>query len=113
MNAIMSSSAPSSSVAASPSTTSTATNSNHPSLPPLITSPPQAARRSNLPRPMSHASKNRLSQYSQGSAPSRSRPPSFVFRAPPPSSLPYTTVRDFAYPPVHPLHYGPPPEPSR
>lgn len=30
-----------------------------------------------------------------------------------PSSLPYTLVRDFAYPVVHPMHYGPPPEPSR
>ncbi|KAK6340181.1 HOG (high osmolarity glycerol) pathway protein [Orbilia blumenaviensis] len=27
-------------------------------------------------------------------------------------SLPYTKVRDFAYPPSHPLHYGPPPIPS-
>ena len=30
-----------------------------------------------------------------------------------PSSLPYTLVRDFAYPAGHPMHYGPPPEPSR
>ncbi|KAM5359355.1 hypothetical protein ACJZ2D_014524 [Fusarium nematophilum] len=29
-----------------------------------------------------------------------------------PSTLPYTQVRDFAYPVTHPLHYGPPPEPS-
>lgn len=29
-----------------------------------------------------------------------------------PSSLPYSLVRDFAYPVVHPMHYGPPPEPS-
>ncbi|KAL7620868.1 HOG (high osmolarity glycerol) pathway protein [Parahypoxylon ruwenzoriense] len=86
------------------------TNSNHPALTPLITSP--LARRSALPRPMSHASKNRLSQYSTGSIPSRSRPASYLF----PifhSSLSYTIVRDFAYPPVHPMHYGPPPEPSR
>ncbi|KAK4132575.1 hypothetical protein BT67DRAFT_81682 [Trichocladium antarcticum] len=83
----------------------------HPTLPPLITSPP--ARRSNLPRPMSHASKNRLSQYSTTSSlPSRSRPPSHVFPLFT-SSLPYTLVRDFAYPVSHPLHYGPPPEPSR
>jgi hypothetical protein len=62
---------------------------------------------------MSHASKNRLSQYSNaGSAPSRSRPPSHVFPLFP-SSLPYTLVRDFAYPVTHPMHYGPPPEPSR
>lgn len=26
------------------------------------------------------------------------------------SSLPYALVRDFAYPPFHPMHYGPPPE---
>ncbi|KAH6656985.1 hypothetical protein BKA67DRAFT_553909 [Truncatella angustata] len=61
---------------------------------------------------MSHASKNRLSQYSTGSIPSRSRPASYLF----PifhSSLTYTVVRDFAYPPVHPMHYGPPPEGSR
>ncbi|KAI1772009.1 hypothetical protein F4818DRAFT_449681 [Hypoxylon cercidicola] len=61
---------------------------------------------------MSHASKNRLSQYSTGSIPSRSRPPSHIFSTFQ-SSLSYTTVRDFAYPPSHPLHYGPPPEPSR
>lgn len=62
---------------------------------------------------MSHASKNRLSQYSTTSSiPSRSRPPSHVFPAYP-SSLPYTLVRDFAYPVSHPMHYGPPPEPSQ
>lgn len=44
--------------------------------------------------------------------PSRSRPPSHIFPIFP-SSLPYTLVRDFAYPASHPLHYGPPPEPSR
>ncbi|KAI2620509.1 hypothetical protein GGR54DRAFT_103025 [Hypoxylon sp. NC1633] len=61
---------------------------------------------------MSHASKNRLSQYSTGSVPSRSRPASHVFPTLQ-SSLPYSNVRDFAYPSSHPLHYGPPPEPSR
>ncbi|CAK7242753.1 MAG: HOG (high osmolarity glycerol) pathway protein [Sporothrix thermara] len=61
---------------------------------------------------MSHASKNRLSQYSTGSIPPRSRPASHVFPVFT-SSLPYTLVRDFAYPSSHPLHYGPPPEPSR
>ncbi|KAK4190474.1 hypothetical protein QBC35DRAFT_69601 [Podospora australis] len=82
-----------------------------PALPPLITSPP--ARRSVLSRPMSLASKNRLSQYSTTSSiPSRSRPPSHIFPIYP-SSLPYALVRDFAYPQSHPLHYGPPPEPSR
>ncbi|KAI0170338.1 hypothetical protein BJ166DRAFT_192946 [Pestalotiopsis sp. NC0098] len=108
MTAIMS---PSSSPATSPpAVSSPSSNPNHPALPPLITSPP--GRRTNLPRPMSHASKNRLSQYSTGSVPSRSRPPSYLF----PifhSSLTYTTVRDFAYPSVHPMHYGPPPEGSR
>ncbi|KAJ3573385.1 hypothetical protein NPX13_g4726 [Xylaria arbuscula] len=85
-------------------------NPNHPPLPPLITSPP--SRRTAIPRPMSHVSKNRLSQYSTGSIPSRSRPASYLF----PifhSSLAYTIVRDFAYPPANPMHYGPPPEPSR
>ncbi|CAJ2500717.1 Uu.00g035700.m01.CDS01 [Anthostomella pinea] len=94
----------------SPSANSAVQNTEHPSLHPLITSPP--ACRSPIPRPMSHASKNRLSQYSTGSIPSRSRPPSYLF----PifhSSLSYTIVRDFAYPPLTPLHYGPPPEPSR
>ncbi|KAI8956967.1 hypothetical protein F5Y11DRAFT_361247 [Daldinia sp. FL1419] len=85
-------------------------NPNHPALTPLITSPP--ARRSTAPRPMSHASKNRLSQYSTGSVPSRSRPASFLFPVFH-SSLSYTIVRDFAYPSTHPMHYGPPPEPSR
>ena len=106
MTAIMS---PGSSPATSPPPMgSPAANPNHPPLPPLITSPP--SRRSTLPRPLSYASKNRLSQYSTGSIPSRSRPPSHVFPLFP-SSLPYTLVRDFAYPVTHPLHYGPPPEP--
>lgn len=89
---------------------SPSSNPNHPPLPPLITSPP--SRRSTLQRPISHASKSRLSQYSTHSGPSRSRPPSHVF----PifhSSLPYTNVRDFAYPSATILHYGPPPESSR
>ncbi|KAI2640917.1 hypothetical protein GGS21DRAFT_348578 [Xylaria nigripes] len=82
-------------------------NPNHPSLPRLVTSPP--SRRSLNSRPMSHVAKNRLSQYSTGSIPSRSRPASHLF----PifhSSLSYTIVRDFAYPPTNPMHYGPPPE---
>ena len=54
-----------------------------------------------------------MSSYStnSNSAPNRSRPQSYAF----PhfhSSLPYALVRDFAYPIVHPNHYGPPPEPS-
>ncbi|KAK8058833.1 NAP1-binding protein [Apiospora phragmitis] len=103
---------PSSSPAPSPTAVSSPSpNSNHPTLPPLITSP-TSSRASAIPPPMSHASKNRLSQYSVGSVPSRSRPPSYLF----PifhSSLTYTIVRDFAYPPIHPMHYGPPPEGSR
>lgn len=101
---------PTSSPATSPVPLATHGNPNHPPLPPLITSPP--ARRSNLQRPLSHASKNRLSQYSTTSdRPSRSRPPSHIFPVFH-SSLPYTTVRDFAYNAQHPLHYGPLPEPS-
>ncbi|KAH7375684.1 SH3 domain-containing protein [Plectosphaerella cucumerina] len=99
----------SSSPAASPPAASPSTNPNHPPLPPLVTSPP--SRRSTLSRPLSHASKNRLSQYSTGSIPSRSRPPSHLFPMFP-SSLSYTLVRDFAYPVFHPMHFGPPPEPS-
>jgi len=47
----------------------------------------------------------------QSKNPSQSRPSSHVF----PifhSSLPYTLVRDFAYPTNHPFHYGPPPHNS-
>src|SRR5580700_8524917 len=107
MTAILS---PTSSPATSPLPTSPSANPNHPPLPPLITSPP--ARRTTLQRPFSQASKNRLSQYSTASGPSKSRPLSQIF----PifhSSLSYTLVRDFAYPVLHPLHYGPPPEPSQ
>ncbi|KAL2270018.1 hypothetical protein VTJ83DRAFT_2202 [Remersonia thermophila] len=124
MTAVMS---PGSSAATSPPALSSpespsSSAAQHSSLSPLVTSPPpplppssssSSARRSNLSRPMSHASKNRLSQYSNaGSLPSRSRPQSHVFPLFP-SSLPYTLVRDFAYPVTHPMHYGPPPEPSR
>ncbi|KAL2158472.1 hypothetical protein VTH06DRAFT_4238 [Thermothelomyces fergusii] len=106
---------PGSSPATSPPAISSPVSSTaHPALPPLITASPPPTRRSNLPRPMSQASKNnRLSQHSAAnSVPSRSRPASGMFPAYP-SSLPYTLVRDFAYPPSHPMHYGPPPEPSR
>ncbi|KAF5693344.1 Nap1p-binding protein [Fusarium denticulatum] len=88
---------------------SSSPNPNHPALPPLITSPP--SRRSMQSRPMSHVSRSRLSQYSTGSLPTRSRPTSHMFPMFP-STLSYTQVRDFAYPATHPLHYGPPPEPS-
>ncbi|KAJ5723928.1 hypothetical protein N7488_001963 [Penicillium malachiteum] len=61
----------------------------------------------------SPSAKERLSTYSNLSFTSqnRSRPGSHVF----PifhSSLQYALVRDFAYPPIHPMHYGPPPLPS-
>ncbi|KAL1966583.1 hypothetical protein VTN77DRAFT_3994 [Rasamsonia byssochlamydoides] len=69
------------------------------------------AKRSGL-RASSNA-KDRLSTYSTVSLASQnwSRPPSAVFPAYP-SSLPYALVRDFAYPAIHPLHYGPPPPTS-
>ncbi|KAJ5808168.1 hypothetical protein N7474_009437 [Penicillium riverlandense] len=62
-------------------------------------------------RRSSTSAKDRLSMYSNVSFASqnRSRPGSHVF----PifhSSLPYALVRDFAYPAIHPLHYGPPPQ---
>ncbi|KAK7529402.1 hypothetical protein IWX49DRAFT_513562 [Phyllosticta citricarpa] len=75
-------------------------------LPPLVTSP--ESRPSNSARASSYA-KNRLSTFSQASAAHRSRPTSTaypVFH----SSLSYTLVRDFAYPPYSPLFYGPLPE---
>ncbi|KAG6039411.1 hypothetical protein E4U41_002699 [Claviceps citrina] len=99
----------SSSAASPPQGSSPPQNPNHPALPPLTTSTP--SRPSTLPRPMSYASKSRLSQYSVGSVYSRSRPDSHVFPVFP-SSLAFTFVRDFAYPCTHPMHYGPPPEPS-
>lgn len=59
------------------------------------------------------SSKDRLSIYSNASHTSQnwSRPASNVFPAFQ-SSLPYALVRDFAYPAIHPLHYGPPPPTS-
>ncbi|EJP70612.1 SH3 domain-containing protein [Beauveria bassiana ARSEF 2860] len=89
-----------------------ASKANPSALPPLTTSATTpSARRSTLSRPMSHVSRNRLSQYSTGSVPSKSRPESNAFPLFP-STLSYTLVRDFAYPYTNPLHYGPPPEPS-
>lgn len=81
-----------------------------PSNPPQL-EPSPSMRRTALARPSSHASRNRASQYSTHSVTARSRPPSHIpifF-----SSLPYTLVRDFAYPAQHPFHYGPPPESSQ
>ncbi|KAF3764498.1 hypothetical protein M406DRAFT_330834 [Cryphonectria parasitica EP155] len=96
-----------------PAISSPTSNPNHPPLPPLITNSPQQ-KRTAAPRPvsMSQASKNRLSQYSVTSMPFHSRPTSHALPMFP-SSLAYTLVRDFAYPQAHPMHYGPPPEPSQ
>ncbi|KAH1742697.1 hypothetical protein KXV22_006451 [Aspergillus fumigatus] len=74
-------------------------------LPPIIT---DASGKTQIGQRTSLYAKDRLSTYSNVSTTSqnRSRPGSHVF----PifhSSLPYALVRDFAYPPVHPLHYGP------
>ncbi|XMA18506.1 hypothetical protein WAI453_011297 [Rhynchosporium graminicola] len=110
MTAVMSPTPDTSSPGSPSPVSSPSSNPNHPPLPPLITSPP--SKRSNLQRPTSHASKNRLSQYSNQSVPSRSRPPSHIFPVFH-SSLPYTTVRDFAYPVLHPMHYGAPMEPPQ
>lgn len=86
------------------------TNTSAPSLPPLNTS--QSSKRSPLQRPPSYA-KNRMSAYSTVSklSESRSRPISHAFPVFH-SSLPYTLVRDFAYPVTYPMHYGPPPDVS-
>src|SRR5215469_12881845 len=95
-----------------PPRSSPSPNPNHSALPPIVTSPPPKAQ--SVQR-TSSTSKHRLSTFSsrsnasQTQAASRSRPQSTAF----PhfhSSLPYTLVRDFAYPPYHPLHYGPPAE---
>ncbi|OJJ46983.1 hypothetical protein ASPZODRAFT_158988 [Penicilliopsis zonata CBS 506.65] len=76
-------------------------------LPPIVTDGIGKRTTSQL---ASTLARDRLSTYSNTSFASqnRSRPGSHVF----PifhSSLPYTLVRDFAYPVTHPLHYGPPP----
>lgn len=76
------------------------------SLQPLVTD--STVKRPSYQRSSSSFAKNRLSTHSNVSfaSQSRSRPGSHVF----PifhSSLPYALVRDFAYPSVHPLHYGP------
>ncbi|KAL1998979.1 hypothetical protein VTN02DRAFT_5260 [Thermoascus thermophilus] len=85
-------------------------STNVSSPPAIITEPP--TKQSGLQRTPSFA-KDRLSTYSNASFASqnRSRPTSSVF----PmfhSSLSYALVRDFAYPVIHPLHYGPPPPSS-
>lgn len=80
-------------------------NPSHPALPRLITN----QKRSSLPRPPSYA--KRVSSYSTVSHHGQSRPSSH-FLPGFESSLTYTLVRDFAYSALHPLHYGPAPEPS-
>ncbi|KIV95870.1 hypothetical protein PV10_03472 [Exophiala mesophila] len=96
--------------AMSPPPTGQSTSS--PSLPPLVTSTP-TPRRTPAQRPTSYAERrmSSFSTHSKASQQPQSRPVSHVF----PlfhSSLPYTLVRDFAYLPTHPLHYGPPATPS-
>ncbi|KAF2138286.1 uncharacterized protein K452DRAFT_234301, partial [Aplosporella prunicola CBS 121167] len=92
----------------SPQDPSTSSPTSNPAvaLPPLVTSPP--SRPSTNSRPPSYAN-HRFSTMSQTSAPFRSRPQSTVFPVFH-SSLSYTLVRDFAYPPFSPLFYGPLPE---
>ncbi|EPS30370.1 hypothetical protein PDE_05321 [Penicillium oxalicum 114-2] len=69
--------------------------------------PPIQTESSTKPSP---SARDRLSTYSNLSVASqnRSRPGSHVFPVFH-TSLPYALVRDFAYPSIHPLHYGPPP----
>ncbi|KAI9823271.1 MAG: HOG (high osmolarity glycerol) pathway protein [Phylliscum demangeonii] len=93
-----------STVPASPPPGPATTDLAAPALSRLVTS----TRRSSIPRPPSYA-KNRVSSSNLSHA--ASRPPSHVPPVPE-SSLAYTSVRDFAYPALHPLHLGPGPEPS-
>ena len=88
----------------------------HPQSPPSTSPPnelpplPNTSRSTSYTqaqRPLSYAS-HRLSRFSTTSSAARSRPGSTVlplFQ----SSLSYALVRDFAYPALHPLHYGPQP----
>ncbi|KAI9772344.1 MAG: HOG (high osmolarity glycerol) pathway protein [Candelina submexicana] len=101
----------SSSRSASPKSLSKSTsNPNHPVLPPLITSPPPKHSDTQKPQAGNDGRLSPLSKHS-GALDNPSRPPSDVF----PifhSTLPYAIVRDFAYPTIDALHYGPPPVPS-
>ncbi|PWY91166.1 hypothetical protein BO70DRAFT_349648 [Aspergillus heteromorphus CBS 117.55] len=89
----------------SPPPSQAAPSSNLAVLPPIITDSP--VKRPGRQRSSSYA-KDRLSTLSNVSLASqnRSRPGSHVFPVFH-SSLPYALVRDFAYPDIHPLHYGP------
>lgn len=93
------------SAASSPQPQQAASSANLTVLPPIVTD--ASAKRPGRQRSSSYA-RERLSTHSNVSLAShnRSRPGSHVF----PifhSSLSYALVRDFAYPPIHPLHYGP------
>ncbi|RAL11286.1 adaptor protein NBP2 [Aspergillus homomorphus CBS 101889] len=93
------------SAASSPQPQQTASSANLTVLPPIVTD--ASTKRPGRQRSSSYA-RERLSTHSNVSLAShnRSRPGSHVF----PifhSSLSYALVRDFAYPPIHPLHYGP------
>ncbi|KAI9724296.1 MAG: HOG (high osmolarity glycerol) pathway protein [Chrysothrix sp. TS-e1954] len=85
-------------------------NPNLATLPPLNTTQP--TRRPSSQR-LPSATTRRISTLSNTSAQrsrSRSRPQSIIPQFP--SSLTYALVRDFAYPPQHPMHYGPPAQSS-
>ena len=99
---------PTQSPTSSPHQNQSPSHLNGPTLPPLNTSNP--SKRTNSQRPQSYA-QNRMSSFSTTSkfSENRSRPVSYAFPTFH-SSLPYTLVRDFAYPIANPWHYGPPPE---
>lgn len=96
-------------------TAGSGTKSHLASLPPLTTTSPSV--RSIIPPSLSKESKDKSSQQSPGSEQPTSLPQSQAVGNSEfpqyPSSLSYTSVRDFAYPISNPLHYGPPPEPSQ
>ncbi|CEJ88845.1 hypothetical protein VHEMI04872 [[Torrubiella] hemipterigena] len=96
-------------------TAGSGTKSHHADLPPLTTTTSPSASTTTA-QPPSSESKDKSSQQPSGSGESSSRPQSQAIGESEfpqyPSSLQYTSVRDFAYPISNPLHYGPPPEPS-
>ncbi|CAO1605588.1 HOG (high osmolarity glycerol) pathway protein [Xanthoria calcicola] len=96
----------------SPSPTQEAPSTDRPSMANLPSLNTNHLKQSTMQRPPPYA-RNRMSQYSTtfNTPQSSSRPGSYAF----PhfhSSLEYALVRDFAYPIIHPYHYGPPPETS-
>lgn len=84
-------------------TSSSSSYLDSPSLLPLMTS------QINFPTPKrtlsSHSAKHSLSELSSSSAPVKSEPESNDCFDPP-TTLPYTIVRDFAYSKSHPMHCG-------